>query len=239
MTQTCPLIYIGSDTPDVAEALKLGAIAAGAKQGLKLGLEFFNAQGPQGVAKVREAYPDLSLFLDMKYHDIPNTVEAAVREISKLGIDYLNVHASGGTEMMKRALNGSREGALKTGVNAPKLLGVTILTSLDADDLQMIGYAGGPVEQVTRMARLTQEAGLAGVVCSSQEIEALRRVLGPDFVLMVPGIRPAGSDADDQKRVMTPAQALSIGATHLVIGRPVTQAANQQQALEKILGDLS
>jgi orotidine-5'-phosphate decarboxylase len=230
-----PLVYVSVDTPDLKKALYFAEIVADAAQGLKLGLEFFNANGPQGVASVRNKFPSLSFFLDLKYHDIPNTVEAAVHEASKLNVDYINVHASGGAEMMKRALRGAEEGAAKAGVRVPKVIAVTVLTSLDATDLSLMGIINNPSEQVLRLAALTKEAGLAGVVCSAHEISVLRRSLGNDFVLMVPGIRPAGSESGDQKRVMTPRDALMAGATNLVIGRPVIAAADPRQALHDII----
>ena len=230
-----PLLFPSIDTPDIEKALHFAKIAEETKQGLKLGLEFFNSNGPQGVAKIRDACPDLSFFLDLKYHDIPNTVRAAVREASKLDIDYINVHASGGINMMKYAVEGAQAGAEAAGVRTPKVLGVTILTSLDEDDLDLIGYYGSTDEMVQRLARLTQESGLAGIVCSAMEIQMIRRNMGEDFVLMVPGIRPSGSDVDDQKRIMTPKQALDAGANHLVIGRPITKASDPKKAIEDIL----
>ena len=230
-----PLLFPSIDTPDIEKALHFAKIAEETKQGLKLGLEFFNSNGPQGVAKIRDACPDLSFFLDLKYHDIPNTVRAAVREASKLDIDYINVHASGGINMMKYAVEGAEAGAEAAGVRTPKVLGVTILTSLDENDLDLIGYYGSTDEMVQRLARLTQESGLAGIVCSAMEIQMIRRNMGEDFVLMVPGIRPSGSDVDDQKRIMTPKQALDAGANHLVIGRPITKASDPKKAIEDIL----
>lgn len=230
-----PLLFPSIDTPDIDRALHFAKIAEETKQGLKLGLEFFNSNGPQGVAKIRDACPDLSFFLDLKYHDIPNTVRAAVREASKLDIDYINVHASGGIEMMKYALEGAHTGAEAAGVRTPKVLGVTILTSLDEEDLDLIGYLGSTDEMVQRLARLVQESGLAGIVCSAMEIKMIRRNMGNDFTLMVPGIRPSGSDVGDQKRIMTPKKALKDGATHLVIGRPITKADDPKKVIEDIL----
>ncbi|MCB9980005.1 MAG: orotidine-5'-phosphate decarboxylase [Rhodospirillales bacterium] len=230
-----PLLFIALDTPELEVALRFAEIAAACGQGLKLGLEFFNANGPQGIARIRTAFPEASIFLDLKYHDIPNTVAAAIREVSKLGIDYVNVHAAGGQEMMRQAVAAAEAGARSAGVTPPKVLAVTILTSLDADDLDLLGYVGSPDEMVLRLAHLTKESGLAGIVCSSMEIEMIRRHLPADFVLMVPGIRPAGAAAGDQKRIMTPAEAVHIGATHLVVGRPVTQASDPKQAILDIL----
>lgn len=169
----------------------------------------------------------------MKYHDIPNTVAGAVRAISQLEPAYINVHATGGRAMMRAA-----QEAMESVNNTTKLLAVTILTSMDESDLADIGMQTGTADRVRQLAKLTQDCGLAGIVCSSHEIEAVRAVCGPDFALMVPGIRPAGSAAGDQKRIMTPKDALDKGATHLVIGRPITQADDPLQAARDILATL-
>ena len=237
MTQDHPLLYPSIDTPDLEQALYFAKLSQDMRQGLKLGLEFFNANGPHGVGKIRESCPDLSFFLDLKYHDIPNTVRASLREASKLDVDYINVHASGGLEMMRYALEGAQEGASLAGVRTPKVLGVTVLTSLDEEDLNLVGFTGTSQEQVKRLALLTQKAGLAGIVCSALEIEMVRSELGEDFVLMVPGIRTAGSAVGDQKRVMTPGQAVAAGANHLVVGRPITQAEDPKAVIQSILDE--
>lgn len=219
-----PIIYCAIDTTDLDHAKALAAAMERAGCGIKLGMEFFNAQGPQGIKEIRNAYPELSLFIDLKYHDIPNTVAGAIRAITPIGADFVNVHASGGLEMMKYARNAMDEEADKVGVKPAKVLGVTMLTSLDDAAVTEVGFNGNSADNVRRLAKLTQKAGLDGVVCSAKEIEIVRQECGPDFDLMVPGIRPAGADIGDQKRVMTPEEALHIGATHLVIGRPITQA---------------
>ena len=237
MTST-PILFPAIDTPDIDTVLHFAKIAAETKQGLKLGLEFFNSNGPQGIAKIRDACPDLSFFLDLKYHDIPNTVRSAVREVSKLNLDYVNVHASGGITMMKYALEGAQEGAEQAGAKVPKVLGVTILTSLDEEDLDLVGFYGSTDELVMRLARLADESGMAGIVCSAMEVQMLRRQMDSNFVLMVPGIRPAGSDIGDQKRVMTPKEAMDAGATHLVIGRPITGSSDPKKTIEDILQSL-
>lgn len=232
-------VYASIDTTDIDRARDLARIAAAQPgAGVKLGIEFFMSNGPEGVRRVREVAPDASFFLDLKLHDIPNTVAAGIRTVSTLGIDYVNVHASGGTEMMSRANEAAQEGAVKAGLPPPKVIGVTVLTSLDNDMLNDVGQSAGAASQVVRLTMLTREAGLAGVVCSAHEIAPLRRDIGKDFVLIVPGIRPAGSDLNDQKRVMTPVEAIREGATHLVIGRPITQAADPAKALEDILKTL-
>ena len=170
------------------------------------------------------------MFLDLKFHDIPNTVAKAVAAAAELGVWMVNVHASGGARMMKAA----REALLPYGEQAPLLIAVTVLTSMTDDDLAQVGVLRSPAEQVLSLARLTRDAGLDGVVCSAQEASLLKAELGHDFKLVTPGIRPAGSDAGDQRRIMTPEQALAAGSDYLVIGRPITQAADPAQALAAI-----
>lgn len=226
-----PRIFCAVDTADIDAATELARQVGPVTKGLKLGLEFFGRHGPQGVEKVREACPEAALFLDLKFHDIPNTVAGAVKTVSSnLGPEILNVHASGGFEMMRAAKDACAP--------ASKLIAVTILTSLDGEQLQKIGYEKGETEHVTQLALLTREAGLDGVVCSSHEIEALRAACGPDFLLVVPGIRPKGADVQDQKRVMSPEEAVTLGANHLVIGRPITQAPDPAKAAQDILEGL-
>lgn len=241
MNEPLPSVFCAIDTIDTARAVKLAGDMVRAGCGLKLGLEFFNANGPHGVHAVMESQglaKTPPLFLDLKFHDIPNTVAGAVRAATVLKPAYLNVHAGGGREMMKQALAAAHESAAALNIAPPRLLAVTILTSLDDAALAETGFAGGSRDSVLRLATLTQEAGLAGIVCSAHEIEAIRRECGPDFILMVPGIRPAGSDHGDQKRVMTPAEALAKGATHLVIGRPITAADDPESTARAILQSL-
>ncbi|MCB9979062.1 MAG: orotidine-5'-phosphate decarboxylase [Rhodospirillales bacterium] len=229
-----PEIFCALDTTDIEKAKTLaGSISSVC--GLKLGLEFFNAHGPQGIRAVMESAPDGVLFLDLKFHDIPNTVAGAVRAVMPLAPHYFNVHASGGTEMMRAALDAAQGETARLGVSPPKLLAVTVLTSLGDSELEAVGQARPASDQVRRLADLAQRSGLDGVVCSAHEIVALRAACGPDFVLMVPGIRPVGADLGDQKRVMTPAAAMQAGASHLVIGRPVTGAADPAEAARGIL----
>lgn len=232
-------IFCAIDTPDVGKARALAGALAPVTGAIKLGLEFFNANGPQGVGEVLAAAPGAPLFLDLKFHDIPNTVAGAVRAAVRLGPAYLNVHAAGGAEMMRAAADAARDAAAQAGIAAPVLLGVTVLTSLDDAALGAVGQQGPASDQVRRLAALAQESGLGGVVCSAHEIAALRAACGPDFVLMVPGIRPAGSAVGDQKRVMTPRAAIEAGATHLVIGRPITGAADPAAAAREILDSLA
>lgn len=230
MNRRLPKIFCAIDTPDIKQAASLAQAMRDTGCGIKLGLEFFNYNGPQGVAALRDTFSDLPIFLDLKLHDIPNTVAGAVRSVSKLDVTYLTLHATGGREMMQAAQYAA-DGTMM-------LLAVTILTSLDNDDLQELGYGLPPQEAVVRLARVAEEAGLAGIVCSPREIQPVRASLGPDLALMVPGIRPAGADTQDQKRVMTPHDAMAAGATHLVIGRPITGAADPAAAAASIIESL-
>ena len=238
MSGSLPKIFCAIDTPDAAKALELARMMAMAKCGIKLGLEFFCAHGLSGVEKIRTAGPDLALFLDLKFHDIPNTVAGAVRSIMTLEPSYITLHSSGGRDMMLAAQDAAKNEAAKLGVTAPGLLGVTVLTSFDNTTLEDVGQMTPLEHQVLRLARLTKEAGLCGIVCGGPDIGAIRASLGPDFILMVPGIRPDGSTVQDQKRVMTPAAAMGAGATHLVIGRPITGADSPGQMARDILKDL-
>lgn len=225
-----PKIFCAIDTPDMKQAAALAEAMRHAGCGIKLGLEFFNYNGPQGISAIRDAFNDLPIFLDLKIHDIPNTVAGAVRSVAHLNVTYLTLHASGGQEMMEAARHAAGDKL--------KLLGVTILTSLDNEALENIGYALPTHGSVMKLTALVREAELAGIVCSPKEIGAVRESYGQDFVLMVPGIRPAGADTQDQKRVMTPEEAISLGATHLVIGRPITGAKDPAAAAAEILSGL-
>ncbi|MBL8640495.1 MAG: orotidine-5'-phosphate decarboxylase [Alphaproteobacteria bacterium] len=231
-------IYCAIDTPDLKLATNLAYQVSGAGCGIKLGLEFFATNGPDGVAAILKACPDSKIFLDMKYHDIPNTVAGALRGAARLGVAYINCHASGGMEMMKIGLDALLDESLKLGVPPPRFLAVTVLTSIDQQALISVGQTGTPPEQVIKLAKLTRDSGLAGIVCSGQEIRLVRESLGDDFVLMVPGIRPVGTDSGDQKRIMSPQDAILAGATHLVIGRPITGANDPAQAASDILETL-
>ena len=224
-------VFCALDTADVEAASRLAGALKGAVGGIKLGLEFFVAQGPAGVKRVAEGLP---LFLDLKLHDIPNTVAGAVRSIGPLGVTMTTLHASGGAAMLKAAAEAARDLPSK-----PWLLGVTILTSLDQESLSAIGFTSSVADSVRRLAALAQESGLDGAVCSPHEVAVLRKQCGPGFKLVVPGIRPAGSDAGDQKRVMSPAEALAAGADVLVIGRPITGAADPAAAARAIAAGLA
>jgi len=223
-------IFCAIDRPDPAGALTLARSLNGVVGGVKLGLEFFCASGPAGVRTVQEA--GLPIFLDLKLHDIPNTVAGAVRSALALEPAMLTLHASGGAAMLRAAVEAKRQAGSSTW-----LLAVTVLTSLDDADLAEAGVAGGTGAQVERLARLAVEAGIDGLVCSPHEIARLRRILPAGVKLVVPGIRPAGPAGDDQKRVMTPQEALAAGADLLVVGRPITGAADPAAAARALLGN--
>lgn len=219
-------VFCAIDTGDIDAAAAMAGKLAGAVEGIKLGLEFFAAQGPSGVAQVRAAAGSAELFLDLKLHDIPNTVAGAVRSVLSCGADFLTVHASGGREMMQEAV-------AEAGGRV-KILAVTVLTALSEDDLLSVGQAVPVKDQVLRLAKLAVDAGVDGIVCSPQEISLLRAVLPKNILLVVPGIRPAGSAAGDQKRIMTPEEAAALGADYLVIGRPITEAADPVAAARRM-----
>jgi orotidine-5'-phosphate decarboxylase len=225
-------VFVALDTPDLGRALAIAQAVRPYVGGLKIGLEFFSACGPDGVRRI--ASLGLPLFADLKFHDIPNTVAAASRELAKLGATMFNIHASGGERMMRDAADAARVIDPKV-----KVLGVTVLTSIDDAVIGAVGQRGPAAEQVVRLAKLAKAAGLDGVVCSAHEIADIRKACGPDFLLVVPGIRPAGSDLADQRRVMTPAEAQRAGADVLVIGRPITGAADPAVAAKAIAAELA
>ena len=198
---------------------------------VKVGKELFTHAGPSVVQKLQ--HQGFEVFLDLKFHDIPNTTAQAVCAAADLGVWMVNVHASGGRKMMQTCAE-----RLKAGNYQTQLIAVTVLTSMGREDLCDIGLDIEPVEQVKRLAKLTQESGLDGVVCSAQEAKILRDMLGQDFALVTPGIRPEGANADDQKRIVTPKKAMQDGASHLVIGRPITQAAHPTDMLKSILASI-
>jgi orotidine-5'-phosphate decarboxylase len=225
-------IYCALDTIDATAAAVLADRLDGLVGGFKLGLEFFTANGPDGVrAVVGNSRP---LFLDLKFHDIPNTVVGGVRAACTLTPAFLSLHAGGGGDMLRHAV----ETVGELGLARPRLLGITVLTSLGDNDLSDVGQATPTADQVRRLADLAQRCGLDGVVCSAREVASLRDQCGADFTLMVPGVRPTWAAADDQKRVKTPAEAIDAGADYLVIGRPITQAADPTLAVQRIAGEI-
>ena len=231
-----PPFFIALDMTDALKAAQLALRLRGHAGGVKLGLEFFNANGPSGVRQVIQGGE--RLFLDLKLHDIPNTVAGAIRAVVPLSPYLVTVHASGGGAMMRAAAEAAGETATKLGQSRPKIIGVTVLTSLADDDLQATGQRGPMLDQVRRLALLAQDSGLDGVVCSPHEVAPLRAECGQDFLLVVPGIRPSWAVAGDQKRVMTPGQALRAGASYLVIGRPITAAENPADAARQVEAEL-
>ncbi len=203
----------------------------------KVGSELFTAEGPVTVRYL--VTTGHKVFLDLKFHDIPNTVRAAAREAAELGVSLVNVHASGGRKMMEAALEGVCAGAAGSGSGErPKVLAVTILTSLESGDLEELGISGTPVEAVIRLARLAKSAGLDGVVASPREISALREACGPRFLIVTPGIRPATAATNDQARIATPASAIAAGADYLVVGRPITGASDPVAAADAIAAEM-
>ncbi len=225
-------LCVALDAPDLATAEAWAAAVAPAAGLLKVGLELFSAEGAPAVRRIAAHRP---VFLDLKLHDIPNTVAGAIRSLAPLGADWITIHASGGPAMVAAA----REAAEKAGgARRPKILAVTVLTSIDAATLSEIGVAGGTMQQVLRLGRLAVAAGADGLVCSPREVAALRDALGEGPALVVPGIRPAGSAADDQARTATPEAMAVAGATWVVVGRPITKAADPGAAAQGIAASL-
>jgi orotidine-5'-phosphate decarboxylase len=225
-------LIVALDVSDAAAAHALAARLEGSVQWFKVGLELFVAAGPAVLEPLLKR--GHSVFLDLKFHDIPNTVAGAVRSAASLGVQMMTVHAGGGPAMMSAA-----QAALQSVENPPQLLAVTVLTSMDSIQLNATGVHDAPSDQVQLLANLGLAAGIRGFVCSPHEVAALRRLTGPEGVLVVPGIRPAGAGIGDQKRIATPADALRAGASFLVVGRPITQAANPAQATEAILTEMA
>lgn len=224
-------LAIALDVADEHEALKLVDRLGNTCQWFKVGMELYYAAGNSIVQKLRGRGFDI--FLDLKLHDIPNTVAGAVRSATKAGASLLTIHASGGAAMMSAAA----EAASAPG--SPRLLAVTVLTSMDASQLAGIGITASPADQVLRLARLAKNSGINGMVCSAEEVALLRKETGPDSLLVIPGIRPAGSAIGDQKRIATPAQAIRDGASLLVVGRPITRAADPAAAAQAILNEIA
>ena len=222
-----PKIIVALDYPDALPALELVARLEPSLCRLKVGKELFTAAGPQMVEHCMQR--GFEVFLDLKFHDIPNTTAQACKAAASLGVWMVNVHALGGRKMLEAA----RE-AIANSARRPKLIAVTLLTSMAQDDLAGIGINATPAEMVLRLAELARDSGLDGVVCSAQEAALLRKQCGTDFCLVTPGIRPAQASLDDQSRVMTPLAALQAGASYLVIGRPITQAVDPMRALLEI-----
>ncbi len=229
-------LIVALDFPS-AQAAALAAEKLRGHVGMfKVGLELFTAEGPV-LTRYLVAKGD-KVFLDLKFHDIPNTVRAAARQVAQLGVSILNVHASGGRRMMEAAREGAEEGARRIGRPRPLIVAVTVLTSLGDNDLGEIGVAGGAEEAVIRLAQLARDAGLDGVVASPREVAALRGELGRDFVIVTPGVRPPAAATGDQVRVATPAAAVQAGADFLVVGRPITEATDPVKAADTIVAEM-
>lgn len=229
---TSPVI-VALDYPDEKQALQFIEQIPHDACRLKIGKELFTQAGPELVRQLVSRGFDV--FLDLKFHDIPNTVAKACASAADLGVWMMNVHASGGRKMMQAA----HQALQHHGKDRPILIAVTVLTSMAQEDLDEIGISASPAEQVMRLAQLTRDCGLDGVVCSPQEVAELKKTMGSDFTLVTPGIRPAGSDAGDQKRIMTPQDAMRSGSHFLVIGRPITQAEKPADVLAQINQQLS
>ena len=220
-------LAVALDFPDEHEAMKLVDRLGSTCQWFKVGMELYYAAGNSIAQQLRDR--GFNVFLDLKLHDIPNTVAGAVRSATHAGASLLTIHATGGAAMMSAAA----EAASAPG--SPRLLAVTVLTSMDANELAGIGITASPAEQVLRLARLAQASGIDGMVCSAEEVATLRKETAPNTLLVIPGIRPAGSAIEDQKRIATPSQAISHGASMLVVGRPITRAHDPAQAARAIL----
>jgi orotidine-5'-phosphate decarboxylase len=231
-------IIVPLDVPSAAQALALADTLRGEVGGFKVGKELFTAAGPD-VVRALVAKGD-RVFLDLKYHDIPNTVAGAVRSACELGVWMLNVHASGGRPMMEAARRAADDYGAKPGRKAPLVIAVTVLTSLDAATLASVGVAASPLDQVVVLARLAQAARLDGVVASPRETAAIRQACGPDFLIVTPGIRgtAASSGPDDQQRTLAPREAVAAGSSYLVVGRPITGAADPVAAAAKIVKEM-
>jgi orotidine-5'-phosphate decarboxylase len=229
-------ILVALDTTDRGRAKALARALGGHVGGIKIGLEFFNANGPQGVREV--TFGTIPFFLDLKFHDIPNTVAGAIRAVVPLAPLMLNVHGLGGPEMLRVASETAGDAAAASTVTRPLVLAVTVLTSLDDVDIAATGQGASTEDQSVRLACLAQECGLDGVVCSPAAIEPIRKACGPDFSLVVPGIRPAGTASHDQKAVATPVQAITAGADYLVIGRAITSASDPAAAAREIVAGI-
>jgi orotidine-5'-phosphate decarboxylase len=221
-------IFVAVDTPDAHRAAAIARQVCGLAGGVKLGLEFFCANGHEGVLRIAEHR--MPIFLDLKLHDIPNTVEKAVEALAPLAPGILTVHAGGGRAMMAAAKAAAPPGT--------KVVGVTVLTSLDGNDLAATGITGSAADQVKRLTELAREAGIDGIVCSGEEVAAAHAAW-PEGFFVIPGVRPAGADVGDQKRVVTPRQALDDGASILVIGRPITGANDPARAIEEIMASIA
>lgn len=230
-------IIVALDVPTKKEALAIVDELGDKVGAYKIGMQLYNACGPEIIEEVTKRKG--RIFLDLKFHDIPNTVASAARVAANLGVYMFNVHACGGSTMMKAAADALKEEAAKLGVERPLLIAVTVLTSMNEEELQgEVGISRSLNEQVAAMAKLAKDCGLDGVVASAKEIKLIREACGDDFLIVTPGIRPRDAAADDQKRIKTPGEAVADGADYLVIGRPITKAADRTAAVANIVADI-
>ncbi len=229
-------LMIALDVNTMREAELLVDTLAPYAGGFKVGMQLYNSAGPEVLHRLRVKAP---VFVDLKFHDIPNTVAGATRALTRLGAAILNVHAAGGGDMMRAAADAARDEAARVKIRPPLVVAVTVLTSISQEVFNnQIGLPGSIEERVVAWALLAKEAGLDGVVASPREIAAIRKNCGQDFIIITPGVRPAGAAADDQKRTMTPGEAIGLGATYLVVGRPVIKASDPVKAIRAILQEI-
>jgi orotidine-5'-phosphate decarboxylase len=228
-------IIVALDTTDVDKALNLTKLIPDVGA-FKLGLEFFCANGPSGIKVI--AQTGVNIFLDLKFHDIPNTVIGAIQASLNMQPYMMTVHLSGGFNMLKKSMDSIKNSYVNSSLERPLILGVSVLTSIDNTDFDSLGLSGKVEDQVLRLGQLAISAGLDGLVCSAKELKALRRELGSNFILVTPGIRLKDGEINDQKRIVTPYQALTDGANYLVIGRPITASKNPKQALSNIIKEM-
>jgi orotidine-5'-phosphate decarboxylase len=224
-------IIVALDTIDVSQALALTKLIPDVGA-FKLGLEYFCANGPEGINKISET--GIKIFLDLKFHDIPNTVAGAIKSSLNMEPYMMTVHLSGGYNMLRRAMEEVKEYCAKNSLKIPLILGVSVLTSIDDNDFASLGLIGKVEDQVIRLGKLAKNAGLDGMVCSAKELKIVKKNMGQNLILVTPGIRPTGAIMNDQKRIMTPSQAIIDGADFLVIGRPITEAIDPVKALNNI-----
>ena len=235
--QKIPRLIAALDVETAAGATGLVAALAGAVDYFKVGSRLFTAEGPGMIRELKKS--GVSVFLDLKFHDIPATVAGSVRAAAGLGVDMMTIHACGGLPMMRAAAEAAAETSLKNNTARPLIVGVTVLTSMSSEDLIDVSFYEGDVESlVLRRAKLAAAAGLDGVVASVREASAIRKELGPEFVIVTPGIRPAGADSGDQKRVASPGAAMESGSSFIVVGRPIYDAPSPRDAAEAILAQL-
>ncbi len=229
-------LIVALDVPNASQAHRIVQAVGDSARVYKVGKQLFTAEGPQLVRELAGSGSDV--FLDLKFHDIPNTVAGAVRSAAGLGVRMLTVHASGGLKMLRAAVEAAQDAETRA-TQKPMILAVTVLTSLNDEDLQETGVPGRVLDQALRLANLARTAGCDGIVTSAREVRELRRELGAGFAIVTPGIRPAGEAKGDQERVVTPAEAMAAGASHIVVGRPITAAADPAAAARRIVEEIA